>query len=86
MNGLFISFVLLVKKRAVRSDTSKAKLTSAKLEEHQIVLKFFSSTLNSFVQFLDLKPVLEKREVIEQKMNTLRKLGAEYVVISLPCI
>ena len=55
----------------------KVDITSAKALEPQRVCHLFEFDI---FYCLDLKPVLEKQEVVDNRIKTLRGLGDEFVV------
>ena len=66
-----------MKKRALQSATSNLKIISVKAVEPQKVCNLFEFDI---FYCLDLKPVLEKQKVVDNRIQTLRSLGDEFVV------
>ena len=66
-----------MKKRVLPSVISSPKITNVKAVEPQRVCHLFEFDI---FDCLDLKPVLEKQEVVDNRIKTLRGLGDEFVV------
>ena len=75
-----MSSVWLVKKRALLSATSNRKITSVRAVELLTVCHQFD--FDTFY-CLDMKAVLEKQEIVDNRAQMLRGLGDEFVVITI---